>query len=65
MTKCCVLVFVDDNGDSDDFDFFDYEFDEKGCLDHDLMVLLCNGRNCIREPYDNETCRECIDGCAG
>ena len=52
----------------DDYDYYDYdyEFDEEHyCPDRDQLILICLGINCIRDPYDNETCMQCIEACNG
>ena len=53
----------------DDYDYvydYDYEDDEgEFCQDHDEMVLLCHGKGCVRAPYHNETCLQCIHQCNG
>ena len=62
----------DDYDDQEDYDYdqgdydYDYEYDEMDhCLDHDQLVLLCGGRNCIREPSPREDCLQCINDCNG
>lgn len=59
-----------DEDDDDDDNYYDYDYDYdynemEHCVDSDLLILLCNGRNCIRAPSHNETCMQCIHGCNG
>jgi len=53
----------------EDYDYaidYDYDFDEEDrCLDHDILVFECQGRDCIRQPIGNETCMQCVVGCNG
>ena len=57
----------DNEEDYNDYEIdYDYDFDEEDyCLDHDLLIFHCQGRDCIRDPYSNETCMQCIEGCNG
>lgn len=65
----CWSVAAENDYDYYEYDYdydYDYDFtDEEHCIDRDQMVLLCNGINCIREPYSNETCLQCTDECNG
>lgn len=61
----CTDAELPDEEDHYDYDY-DYEYDEaEHCPDHDQMVLICGGRNCIREPSPHEDCLQCIDNCNG
>ena len=46
----------DDDGDDDDDD-------DDDCPSLEEAIDDCGGLGCIRRPYSNETCIQCVRGC--